>query len=260
MKLEELLKNKFLYGEKKNIIRYLYFFFHKFFNIKVKKSYSATGIDLLINYLFKNKDDGIYLDVGCYHPIRASNTFLLHKKGWKGINIDIDYHTINMFNFFRPKDFNKQVAISDKSDEVDFYFYHNHSSINTLSSEIYKYRSSIEADRDSSKRAEIKKIKTKSLNSIIEESPFKDKKINFVSIDVEGYEMNVLKGFDLEKYYPDVIVIEYIDLMMIKTKFHNQDIERLLDSKLYKYMKSYNYHFVNWLHSDLIFVSNNVQD
>ena len=103
MKLEELLKNKFLYSEKKNIIKYLYFFFHKFFNKKVKKSYSATGIDLLINYLFKNKDNGIYLDVGCYHPIIANNTFLLHKKGWKGINIDIDYHTINMFNFFRPK-------------------------------------------------------------------------------------------------------------------------------------------------------------
>ena len=252
MKLEELLKNKFLYSEKKNIIKYLYFFIHKFFKKKVKKYYSTTGIDLLINYLFKNKDNGIYLDVGCYHPIKANNTFLLHKKGWKGINIDIDYHTINMFNFFRPKDFNKQIAISDKSDEVDFYFYHNKSAINTLSNEIYKYRGS--------KGAEIKKIKTKSLNSVIEESPFKDKKINFVSIDVEGYEMNVLKGFDLEKYYPDVIVIEYIDLMMKKTEFHNQDIERLIDSKLYKYMKSYNYHFVNWLHSDLVFVSDNIRD
>ena len=162
MKLEKLLKNKFLYSEKKNIIKYLYFFIHKFFKKKVKKYYSATGIDLLINYLFKNKDNGIYLDVGCYHPIRANNTFLLHKKGWKGINIDIDYHTVNMFNFFRPKDFNKQIAISDKSDEVDFYFYHNRSSINTLSNEIYKYRRS--------RGAEIKKIKTKSLNSIIEES------------------------------------------------------------------------------------------
>ena len=72
--------------------------------------------------------------------------------------------------------------------------------------------------------------------------------------------MNVLKGFDLEKYYPDVIVIEYLDLMMKKTEFHNQDIERLIETKLYKHMKLHNYHFVNWLHSDLVFVSNNVRD
>ena len=106
----------------------------------------------------------------------------------------------------------------------------------------------------------VKKIRTETLNSIIEKSPFRDKKINFLSIDVEGYEMNVLRGFNIEKYYPDVIVIEYLDLDFKKMEFHNQNIEKILNSELYRLMKAKNYHFVNWLHSDLVFVSNNIRD
>ena len=200
MKIEKLLKNKFLYKKNKNIFKYLYFYYYKFIHkFDVNKSYSFNGIDLLINYLFKSLNDGIYIDVGCFHPVKGNNTFKLFQKGWKGINIDIDYHSVEMFNFFRPNDFNKQIAISDKQGESDLFFYHNRSAINTLSRTVFESRET--------KPKEIKKIKTNTLNSVIEESPFKSKKINFVNIDVEGYEMNVLKGFDIEKYYPDVVVV-----------------------------------------------------
>ncbi len=156
-----------------------------------------------------------------------------------------------MFDFFRPNDFNKQIAISDKQGESDLFFYHNRSAINTLSRTVSESRQT--------EPKEIKKIKTNTLNSVIEESPFKSKKINFVNIDVEGYEMNVLKGFDIEKYYPDVIVIEYLDVQMKKIEFHNQDIAKIMSSELYKFMNSKKYRFVNWLHSDLVFVSDNIR-
>ena len=114
MKLEELLKNKFLYKKNKNIFKYLYFYYYKFIHkFDVNKSYSFNGIDLLINYLFKSLNDGIYVDVGCFHPVKGNNTFKLFQKGWNGINIDIDYHSVEMFDFFRPNDFNKQIAISE---------------------------------------------------------------------------------------------------------------------------------------------------
>ena len=60
---------------------------HKYF-IK-KKSYSMDGEDLFIIDYFKHRKLGFYVDVGCYHPIHRNNTFLLHNKGWHGINIDI---------------------------------------------------------------------------------------------------------------------------------------------------------------------------
>ena len=75
-----------------------------------KKSYSFNGVDLIIDYIFKNKKNGFYLDIGAQHPISNNNTFLLFKKGWKGINIDLDKKNIDLFNIARPHDINLNFA------------------------------------------------------------------------------------------------------------------------------------------------------
>ena len=202
MKFDEILKNKFLYSKGFNLFKFLYFFYQfiKSKKIQIKqKTYSNWGLDILADDFFKNKKKGVYIDVGCHQPFLNNNTYKLYKRGWVGINIDLDFNTIEMFNFFRKKDLNIQTAVSDKEEEKDLFFFHNRSAINTLS-----------ADNGSNAR-EIRKIKTKSLNDIIENSIFKNQKINFVSIDVEGFELNVLKGFNLNKYKPDLIMIEFID-------------------------------------------------
>ena len=87
---------------------------------------------------------------------------------------------------------------------------------------------------------------------------FKNQQIDYLSIDVEGYELNVLKGFDLNKYKPKALSVEYIDPKMIKEEYYHQNINNILHSDLYKLLTNHEYHFVNWLHSDLIFVSNEV--
>ena len=168
------------------------------------------------------------------------------------LNIDVDSHTIEIFNYLRPRDHNKQIAISDKSGEVDLYFYHDRSAINTLSKETF--------DSRGGKSFDIRKIKAETLNYIIENSPFKDNKIDFLTIDVEGYEMNVLKGFDINKYRPSIIVLEFIDNALKKQEFYNHNIQNVINSEVYKYMLSNNYSFVNWIGSDLVFVSNNTRD
>ena len=53
------------------------------------EKYSKSSVDLIIGRLFSNKSKGIYIDVGCNHPIKYKNTYLLHKKGWNGIKIDL---------------------------------------------------------------------------------------------------------------------------------------------------------------------------
>ena len=252
--LENSLKKKFLYSKKNNLLKKLYFIFNKFFRKinNAKKSYSFGGMDLLINYLYKNKFNGVYIDVGCNHPIVGNNTFLLYQKGWSGINIDLDSHIIEMFNYFRPKDCNVNSAVSNSEKETDLFFYHERSAINTISKEVHNSRKK--------KAEEIKKIQSTTLDSVIKDSPYFNKKINFLSIDVEGNELNVLKGFNLKKYYPEVIVIEYLDLKMKELEFHNQDINRIINSEIYKYLTNYNYHLVNWLHSDLFFVNNEIRN
>ena len=214
-----------------------------------KISYSLSTIDLLITHIFKNKKKGFFIDIVCNHPVYNNNTYLLYKKGWRGINVDLDKQSIKLFNLFRKYDFNKNAAVSSVSKEVDLYFYHDKSPINTIN------KTSVEFQK--AKPKEVRKITTNTLDSIILDSPFVDKKIDFLSIDVEGNELEVLKGLDLNKYSPKIIVIEYLDFSLKKLEVVNFNLQNVLNSPIYKYMTDNNYTLVNWIHSDLLFVNNN---
>ena len=87
-----------------------------------RKSYSMDKEDLnIINY-FKDKKNGFYIDVGCFHPLDRNNTYLLYKKNWRGINIDVSKFSIDLFNFLRPEDINVNVAISNKNSKIKVYY------------------------------------------------------------------------------------------------------------------------------------------
>jgi hypothetical protein len=114
----------------KNLLKYLSLYNRK---IKYKKiSYSFNAVDLIIDYIFKNKKKGIYLDIGCQHPISNNNTYLLFKRGWHEINIDLDINNIKLFNLSRPNDINLNQAVSSSVLNKKLYFYHDKSPINTL--------------------------------------------------------------------------------------------------------------------------------
>ena len=241
MKIEEKIKNKYLYSKKTNIFKFFYFYF-QFLKAKFKPrlAYSHWGIDLIITKLLNSKNKGIYIDVGCHHPFLNNHSYLLYKSGWEGINIDIDYNSIDMFNFFRKSDVNIQTAVTDHKGEVDLFFYHNRAAKNTISKEF------------GSDAKEQKKINSDTLNNIIENSKFKNSKIDFVSIDVEGNEMNVLNGFDLKKYKPKLILLEFI--LPNKKEFYEKDINEITNSEVYKFLIKNEYKLINWNHDDLLFM------
>ena len=155
---------------------------HKKFLFK-KKYYSFSGVDVIIENIFRHKNNGIYIDIGCQHPIKNNNTYLLFKKGWNGLNIDLDKDNIDLFNVARPNDQNINVAISNKIGETDLYFYHKKSPINTIDKKTSDYQKA--------PISEIKKIKTDTLTNIIKNSKYKNSKIDLLSIDVEGHEREV---------------------------------------------------------------------
>ena len=243
MKIEEKLKKKFLYSEKKNLPKLLYFFFQFLkFKWKPRTLYSNWGIDLLIKDILKNqKEKGIYIDVGSHHPLINNNTYILYKRGWKGINVDLDFNSIDMFNYFRPKDHNIQIALSNKICFTDLYFFHNRAAKNTITKSRGKGAKSI------------KRVKTDTLNNIIKNSKINTKKIDFLSIDVEGNELNVLRGLNFKKYRPKIISIEFIKPNV--KEFYQHDIKNIFKSDIYKFMISKKYKLVNWIHDDLIFIS-----
>ena len=241
MKIEEKIKNKYLYSKKTNIFKFFYFYF-QFLKAKFKPrlAYSHWGIDLIITKLLNSKNKGIYIDVGCHHPFLNNHSYLLYKSGWEGINIDIDYNSIDMFNFFRKSDVNIQTAVTDHKGEVDLFFYHNRAAKNTISKEF------------GSDAKEQKKINSDTLNNIIENSKFKNSKIDFVSIDVEGNEINVLNGFNLKKYKPKLILLEFI--LPNKKEFYEKDINEITNSEVYNFLIKNEYKLINWNHDDLLFM------
>ena len=78
-----------------------------------------------------------------------------------------------------------------------------------------------------------------------------------MSVDVEGHELDVFLGFDFQKYDPSVIIVEFLDLSLDKIEIKNQNINKIIESDIFKYLVSKNYKLVNFIYADLIFVKNN---
>ncbi|MDC0433670.1 FkbM family methyltransferase [Pelagibacteraceae bacterium] len=232
------------------IIKYLSIFLKSLTYKKI--SYSYGGVDSLVNNIFRNNDKGFYVDVGCGHPVKNNNTYLLNKKGWHGINIDLDNENINLFDIYRPSDQNISTAISDKIGEEDLFFYHSKSAINTINKKT--------ADYQKAKVSTIKKIRTNTLNNVLNNSKYNNLEIDFLSIDIEGSEFLALKNFDFNKYNPKVIVVEHLDLSLPALEIKNLNINSAINSDIYKLIVSKNYTLVNMLHSDLVFVNNKFRD
>lgn len=241
MKIEEKIKSKFLYSNNLNLFKILYFSFQYLKSKFMPRIINSNwGVDLIVGNILRNKKKGFYIDVGCHHPLINNNTYILHKQGWRGLNIDLDQSSIEMFKYFRPLDDNKKVALSNKKGFSKLYFFHNRAAKNT----IYKARG---------KGAKlIKKIETDTLDNVIKNSKLNLKKIDFLSIDVEGNEMNVLKGFNLKKYKPTIVILEFINPKV--KEFYQHNLLNITSSKIYRYMIRKNYKLVNWVHDDLIFI------
>ena len=197
------------------------YFKHKYF-IK-KKSYSMDGEDIFILNYFKNKNNGFYIDVGCYHPLHRNNTFLLHKNGWSGINIDIHQFSIDLFNYLRPNDVNLNCAVSNSNGVTKMFYQKKLSQLSTIDEKQAKI-----AFQGNIKTSEIKCF---TLNAILEKFKFNDKKIDLLDIDVEGADLKVLKGFSLEKFKPELICVE----------IHEKEIK---DSEIYEYLSNFSYELV----------------
>ena len=174
---------------------------------------------IILNYL-KNTKDGFYVDAGCYHPIHLSNTFLLHNKGWRGINIDLSEYSIDLFNYLRPDDININAAVSNTNGKVKFYYQKKISQLTTVKKDV-----SLKRMQGPIKE---KNINCYTLNTIIENTKFQNKKIDFLNIDIEGADFEALTSLNFNIYKPKVICVE-ID---------NTNIE---NSKIYNFLKNLNY-------------------
>jgi len=194
----------------------------------VKKNYSKNKEDLYLKKIFKNKNKGTYIDIGAYHPYRFSNTYLLHKKGWNGTNVDINKKSIDLFNIARPNDINLNIAIGDINKIQTFYFKNKIHPMNTLNIEFAKRFWSNKTNINKSK------IMTRTFNYLIK----KIKKVDLLDIDVEGNEYEVIKKINFKNISFKIILIEH-SLFNAITKKNTKKIKNLLLKKNYTYIKNF---------------------
>ena len=204
-----------------------------------KKSYSMLGEDLIVNNFFKNKTNGFYVDVGCYHPIDGNNTHLLFKNGWSGINIDLNKISIDLFNIARKNDENFRVAVSNKSKKIKFYYRKKINMLNTINKKF--------ANNSFKKGYRIDYIQARTLSSILKESKLRNKKIDFLNIDIEGNEINALKTLNFEIYRPKLICVEihnFTSNRLKKVNFKDHSIYKFLKQKGYKHIWKNEFSFI----------------
>ena len=206
-------------------------------NIKYARiSFSQEGEDLILSRIFEYKDKGFYIDIGAHHPSRFSNTKILYDKGWHGINIDAMPGSMMPFRIQRKRDINIEAAISDIETELDFFIF-NEPALNGFDKGL-----SEERDTKFFYIKDIIKIKTKTLSQILQNINL-PLNIDFMTIDVEGLDLKVLKSNDWQKYRPNFIIIEILE----NENFINNEIYQYLITKEYKFYSKlkYTYFFIN---------------
>ena len=227
---------------KNKILKNFYFFYNIYVrNRKFLKYGSHVGEEKYILDLFNKNYIGNFVDLGCYHPTRYNNTFQMYKNGWRGINIDLNPLSIELFNFLRPKDINLNIAISDKTEETEFYFIDQFNTQNTLDQNHLNFLKKYHNIKDSDINK--KKIITDKLENIL--IKYKFYKIDFMNIDIEGHELKIIENLDFDKFFIKTLCIEMIDHNE-KSMKKNTIIKKILD-KNFKLMKKLynNYIFIN---------------
>ncbi|WP_165000260.1 FkbM family methyltransferase, partial [Anaerophilus nitritogenes] len=175
-----------------------------------KNSYAQSGEDTILAYIFyvlgiKNEDI-TYLDLGANHAKEISNTYYFYKKGAKGVLVEANPELIQELKYYRYKDIILNNAVSTQGDsEIDFYVLSG-DGLSTVS-----YEAALEFCKvnPNIKIMNEYKIKTISVTEIIDQ--YFGKAPTFISIDIEGLELEILKDIDFMKYRPLVIIVETIE-------------------------------------------------
>ncbi len=182
---------------------------------------------MILSRFFGEKANGFYVDVGAHHPERFSNTYYFYLLGWQGINIDAMPGSMNIFNQIRPNDINLEVAISDIRQKLIYQAFNEPAcsgfckELSDTYSNLYQYEKIFE-----------KEIQTYPLSEVLDDYLPPNQTIDFINIDVEGLDYQVLISNNWEKYRPTIVLVE--DLQQAS-------MEEANESKTALFMREQNY-------------------
>lgn len=150
---------------------------------------------------FGDRPDGFYLDVGANHPTQASVTKLFSDRGWRGVNVEPNPALAALLAIARPRDVNLPIGLSDQPGKLTLHVVEDESGLSTLDV------GQADGYRKAGRPVTAHEVEVLTLAQVCDRY-VGDTPIDFLSIDVEGYEGAVLAGADFTRWRPRVLVIE----------------------------------------------------
>lgn len=192
-----------------------------------KKSYSQLNQDVNVINFYNGKKNGFFIDIGAHNGISLSNTYLLEKEyEWTGICIEPNPHVFEKLCVNRPNTLNIDIPLSNKDNETVVF-----TSINDkdeMLSGIKKYINHHKSTINSNKHKKEILLKTATLTTLLNRYTNIPSLIDYISLDTEGSEYEILKGFDFTKYKVGIFDIEHNYVEPTRS-----NIKKLLESNGY---------------------------
>jgi FkbM family methyltransferase len=198
----------------------------RWFETYAKASYSQEGEDLILERFLEGRKEGFYVDVGAHHPRRFSNTYRLYLRGWRGLNIDANPGSMRMFRRLRPRDINVEAGVSAVKGEITFHIF-NEPALNTFDRELA-------LKRVNTTYTIIKEVPltTQPLWMLLDQYVPSGTRIDLLTIDVEGFDYEVLQSNDWLRYVPEFVLVEQLETQAVITA-SNDPISMLLSAQKY---------------------------
>jgi hypothetical protein len=169
-------------------------------------SFSQEGEDLILETMFYKffgkTNEGFFVDLGAYNPLKYSNTMKFYVKGWRGVNIDARPGSMKEFNKLRPEDTNVEAAISPDGKQAVYYEF-SEPTANTFDS-----RAAEESLKLGLTMTGKHVLDTYTVNELFDKYIPEGQKIDLLDIDVEGFDSMIVQQLDWDKYHPSIVMIE----------------------------------------------------
>lgn len=200
--------------------------------------FSQEGEDVLLSRIFNDTAPGIYVDIGAHHPFRFSNTFVFYRRGWRGINVDAMPNSMAAFRKHRPRDTNLEVGIAGVAGNLSYHVFAE-PALNTFDADVARARVKVGNALICAVNVECLPLSEIVRRHIVKMPP----RNSFLSVDVEGLDLQVLKSNDWSIFKPSVIIAEV----------GGKNIAEVIFDEVTKYLESQGYQLFSKLGHSVFF-------
>jgi FkbM family methyltransferase len=200
-------------------------------------SYAVGGVDLILKSILRDVEVGSYLDVGANHPIDFSNTYVFYEKGWSGYAVDGNSAYRNEWSEIRPRDRFLNEIVSDCRKSVSFEIFPDPTMSTIAQATGERYRLKFD-----DLKPNIIELEATTIFDIFQS--YVNNEVHLLNIDIEGEELNALRGAKLDIFRPGVICVE----------IKNSSIYDIQENEIFKYVDGFGYRLIAKTPLDTIFV------